>query len=60
MLLNSELIVDAKTYALVHKVDYRWPGFGHALRWSPTDPHKLYFIGGGLGGCNVPAFMSIA
>lgn len=52
MLLNSALIVDAKTYALVHKVDYRWPGFGHALRWSPTDPRKLYFIGGGLGGCN--------
>lgn len=51
LLLNSGLILETKGYTLVHKIDYRWPGFGKALRWSPVDPNKLYYAGGELGGC---------
>jgi hypothetical protein len=51
ILLNSGLILDAKSYTLAHKIDYRWPAHGEALRWSPTNPRRLYYIGGGLGGC---------
>jgi hypothetical protein len=51
LLLNSGFILDTKSYTLAHRVDYRWPGFGHALRWSPVDPRKLYFIGGEIDGC---------
>ncbi len=39
------LILDAGTFQILHTVDYKWPAWGAALRWSPTDPMALYYLG---------------
>jgi hypothetical protein len=51
LLVNAGLILETKGYTLAHKIDYGWPASGQALRWSPVDPNKLYYIGGDFGGC---------
>ena len=57
LLVNSLQIIDVKTYKVLHTVDYKWPAWGNALRWSPTDPLTLYYLGGDFPGCLGAAFM---
>jgi hypothetical protein len=54
LLVNSGTILDAKTYKVVHTVDFKWPAWGEALRWSPSDPNVLYYTGGLTAGKTDP------
>jgi hypothetical protein len=44
LLTNSTEIRDATTLQIVHTIDFGWPDWGAALRWSPVDPHVLYYL----------------
>ena len=45
ILLQNGKIIDAGTSAVVRDVDFGYPEGGSGLRWSPTDPNVLYYVG---------------
>lgn len=57
LLVNTVIILDAKTFQRLHKIDFGWPATGSALRWSPTEPLSLYYAGTGVTGCSGAALM---
>ncbi len=46
ILLRSGLVLDARSYAPLHKIDFGWPSWGVAPRWSPVEPRVIYYLGG--------------
>ena len=44
ILVDTTTIIDADTYAVVHQIDWGWPDWGVAVRWSPADPYVLYYL----------------
>jgi len=57
ILLVSNQIINATNYQLVHGIDWGWPDWGEAVRWSPTDPHVLYYSDNDNSFCSGAALM---
>lgn len=54
ILLQTNQIMNANTYTVLHELDYYWPAYGEGPRWSPTEPNVLYYTGGLLDGYSDP------
>ena len=44
LILTGSTILDARTFQVVHEIDWGWPDWGEATRWSPVDPFSLYYV----------------